>query len=86
VAGYEWDGAKRLSNLDRHGVDFAAIEAFEWSEALTFEDRRFDYGETREVAVGILDGRLHVAVFQRREGRIRLISLREGQQRRGDPL
>ena len=27
---FEWDDAKRHANLVKHGVDFAAIDAFDW--------------------------------------------------------
>jgi hypothetical protein len=37
-----WDESKRLSNLDKHGLDFADIYDFEWETALittTHKDR-----------------------------------------------
>ena len=30
---YEWDEAKRRSNISKHGVDFTAMNAFEWEVA-----------------------------------------------------
>ena len=39
---YEWDDAKRLSNLIKHGVDFEEADRFDWAEALA-NQREFDY-------------------------------------------
>jgi uncharacterized DUF497 family protein len=74
---YDWDEAKRRRNLAEHKVDFAAAEQFDWATALTGIDDREDYGELREVAVGFIGVRLHVMVFTRRGGVIRVISLRK---------
>jgi uncharacterized DUF497 family protein len=42
-----WDPKKRLSNIRKHGIDFAvAARVFE-GVTLTAEDRRFPYGEQR---------------------------------------
>ncbi len=30
---YEWDEADRQANLKKHGIDFAQVEAFDWSTA-----------------------------------------------------
>jgi uncharacterized protein len=37
---YEWDEAKRQKNLAKHGVDFPAIESFEWEGAPVRQDMR----------------------------------------------
>ena len=42
-----WDDNKRAANLAKHGVDFAAVEGFDWETALTAVDDRRDYGEDR---------------------------------------
>jgi hypothetical protein len=52
VARYGWDETKRRQNLRIHGVDFSAARQFNWDWALRWIDDRFDYGETREVALG----------------------------------
>ena len=39
---YEWDEAKRRSNLDKHRVDFQAIHRFEWNTATYDFDDRYD--------------------------------------------
>lgn len=71
---YEWDEGKRQSNLDKHGVDFAAIETFDWETALVGRSDR--HGEVRFVAIGYIEDRLHQVVFTERGNLARIISLR----------
>lgn len=78
---FEWDEAKRLSNLKKHGVDFADALEFDWEGAITVPDARFDYGEERRTALGKFRGHVHsVAYVIRREQR-RLISFRRASSR-----
>jgi uncharacterized protein (DUF4415 family) len=42
---FEWNESKRLSNLSKHGIDFADISAVFAGSIVTVEDARFDYGE-----------------------------------------
>jgi len=73
---FEWDKAKRRSNLRRHGIDFAEIvEAFT-SEPLTYLDDRFDYGERRFRTFSLFKGRVVVIAYTENEGIVRLISAR----------
>jgi uncharacterized DUF497 family protein len=76
-----WDEVKRVGNLAKHGVDFADLERLDWDEALIFEDRRRDYGETRLIAMAPLGARLHVVVFVERGGERRIISARRANSR-----
>jgi uncharacterized DUF497 family protein len=78
---FEWDEAKRRHALALRGVDFAAMERFDWSSAVIRPDRRQDYGEVRLRAMGLIDGRLHEAVFTPRGGKVRIISLRKANAR-----
>jgi uncharacterized protein len=64
---YGWNEAKRRANLENHGVDFAAIQGFEWEFAIRRVDDRDDYGELREQAIGFIGDRLYVLVFTERE-------------------
>ena len=73
---YEWHEPKRRLNRSYHGIDFADTVDFDWSSALVVMDTRFDYGETRYIAIGWLHGRLVILVFTERQETIRLISLR----------
>lgn len=72
---YDWDEAKRASNVRDHRVDFVAANEFDWDSALVYVDDREDYGELREVAIGYIGVRLHVLVFTRHDERIRIISM-----------
>lgn len=74
----EFDPAKDLANIAKHGVSLRAAGRFEWDTAFEREDTRFDYGEVRFVALGLIGDRLHVLVFTEgsREDAIRAISLR----------
>mgnify|MGYP001569376296 CR=1 FL=1 len=60
---YDWDKGKRSSDLAKHGVDFALIEAFEWQTALTDKDERHNYVEPRFVSICFIGERLYVAVW-----------------------
>ncbi len=76
-----WDENKRLKNLANHGVDFRDLDRVDWEEALFFEDRRKDYGETRLIAMAPLGARLHVIVYVERGGQRRIISARKANSR-----
>lgn len=78
---YEWDEVKRTASLEKHGVDFAAMAGFDWETAIVIRDTRKHYGEARLRAAGLIDGRLHMAVFTWRNGNIRMISLRKANAR-----
>jgi uncharacterized protein len=73
---YEWDAAKAAANLRKHGIAFDTIEDFEWASAFVVADDRFDYGEKRWLAIGMIGSRLHSMVFTIRKDRICVISLR----------
>ena len=72
----EWDETKRAANVTRHGADFALVERLEWGTALVRADTRFDYGEVRLVAIGLIATVMHVAVFTVERRAVRVISLR----------
>ena len=78
---YEWDEKKRIANLARHGVDFAATEKFEWDTALETIDGRFEYGEERWITLGFIGNKLHVRIYTSRADVIRIISLRKANKR-----
>jgi len=45
---FEWDENKRVSNLEKHGIDFAdAITVLEDENRISKIDKRYDYGEVR---------------------------------------
>jgi len=81
IGPFSWDEAKRISNREKHGVDFSEAQHFELESAVVLRDDRNDYGEARSRAFGRLKGHLHVLVFTWRSGRIRIISLRRANAR-----
>ncbi len=78
---YEWDEAKRRANIAKHGVDFPIAETFVWNTAIDVEDDRKNYGESRRVALGLVDSRLYVLIYTRRSRVCRIISLRKANDR-----
>jgi hypothetical protein len=74
---YQWDEAKRLSNLRKHGIDFVDVPAVFHGYTLTVEDTRFAYGEQRFVTVGLLSGRVIVVIHTEQGDNMRLISARK---------
>jgi hypothetical protein len=74
----EFDPDKDTANRIKHGISLAAAVDFEWETALEREDDRFDYGEVRFVAIGLIDTRLYVMVFKEGadDDSVRVISLR----------
>jgi uncharacterized protein len=77
---YEWDPAKAAANLEKHGVAFDAIHAFDWPTAVGGHDPG-DHGEERFRAYGLIGGRLHQCVYTWRGDACRLISLRKANSR-----
>ena len=79
---FEWDEAKRLANLDKHGLDFNdAPELFKGGMVIAL-DRRRDYGEARFTGFGVIRQRVLAVAFSRRgPDVIRIISLRKANPR-----
>ena len=77
----EWDNAKRNQTLKERGLDFADVEFLNWETALTAEDTRADYTETRFVTIAQINNRLCVVVWTSRNGNLRVISLRKANAR-----
>ena len=78
---WDWDEAKRQHNLRKHGIDFAALDGFDWPTAQVEPDLRRDYGEDRWIALGKIGEVIHQLAFTRRNGRVRIISLRKANRR-----
>jgi len=74
---FEWDENKCAANLEKHGIEFEIVRDFDWQTAQMVEDMRFDYGERRFWALGLIDDRPHVIVFTRRDTVVRVITLRK---------
>ncbi|MGL5135058.1 MAG: BrnT family toxin [Planktothrix sp.] len=74
---FEWDEAKRLTNLRKHGIDFIDVAIVFEGDIVTVEDERFNYGEQRFVTLGLLQRRVVVIVHTERENFTRIISARK---------
>jgi uncharacterized DUF497 family protein len=71
-----FDKTKRDLTLAHRGLDFArAGEVFAGLTATVVDDR-FDYGETRFITAGLLDGRVVVMVWTQRGEARHIISMR----------
>jgi len=73
---FEWDEAKRKSNLKLHGLDFANAHLVFGGLTALYEDDRFRYGEQRFVTLGLLRGTPVSIVHTESPDVIRVISFR----------
>jgi uncharacterized DUF497 family protein len=78
---FEWDDPKNRDNLAKHGLSFEDAEQVLDGPCLTFRDTRFDHGEDRYAALGLLSGRLVVIAYALRGETTRIISMRKGNRR-----
>ncbi len=79
---FEWDEAKRTTNLEKHGVDFVDASDMWAGPMLVAEDARREYGESRYIGMGYIQGRLMVVVYTHRTANVvRIISLRKANSR-----
>ncbi len=73
---YTFDPAKRDLALRHRDLDFARAGEVFAGRTATVVDERFDYGETRFITAGRLDGRLVVMVWTQRGETRHIISMR----------
>lgn len=78
---YEWDDAKAAANLAAHGTAFSLVHHFHWPSAVVIADERRDYGESRNIAFGLVGDRVHVCVYTMRGPAVRVISFRKANRR-----
>lgn len=76
-----FDPDKNDRNVKERNLPFERAVAFEFETAHIQTDTRHDYGEVRYVAIGLIDGRLHVLCFTETPDGIRVISLRKANDR-----
>ena len=69
-----FDPIKDKINRTKHGISLSRAADIEIE--VLIEDERFDYGERRYRAYGLIDGEAHCLVFMVRDDLIRAISLR----------
>ena len=72
-----FDPAKNSRNIEERGLSFEMVADLDWATAVSREDRRKDYGETRVRVLALLRRRLHVAVITARGDALHVISFRK---------
>lgn len=77
----DWDNAKREKTLAERGLDFADVSSIDWDTALTLEDIRQPYPETRFITYAPIMSRLCVIAWCYRGQAMRVISLRKANSR-----
>jgi uncharacterized protein len=85
---FEWDEAKRQTNLNKHGLDFVRADLlFEGNHLIG--PAKMVGGEQRWMATGIIQDGYATVIFTRRNEIIRIISFRrarDGEKRRYQAL
>jgi uncharacterized DUF497 family protein len=74
---YEWDERKRQANIRKHSIDFIDVPELFDGDVVILPDERFDYGETRFIAIGMLKSQIIVVAYTERLGVTRIISARK---------
>jgi uncharacterized protein len=77
----DFDPVKRQATLEHRGLDMARGAEIFAGATLTIADERKNYGETRFITIGRLDGRMVVSVWTPRGAARRIISLRKANDR-----
>jgi uncharacterized protein len=78
---FEWDPEKNDANIAARGIDFAWAVGVFLGPTIEWIDTRRDYGETRWIALGAVDGLELVLVYTWRGARQRIISARRAHDR-----
>jgi uncharacterized DUF497 family protein len=78
---FEWNERKRLNNLRKHGIDFAECAGVFAGPIATLPDNRFEYGEERYIAYGMLNGEIVAVAFTETNQAVRVISMRKASRR-----
>jgi uncharacterized protein len=77
----EFDPAKDLVNQAKHGVSLGMAVELDWDAALVWVDDRFEYSETRMIALAPKTEILYYVAFVDRGEVQRVISLRRANRR-----
>ena len=65
-----------MANIKKHGIDFSELRKVFEKPMLTRIDNREDYGETRWISLGDLNGKIVILVYTEIENNVRMISAR----------
>jgi len=77
----EFDPAKDVANQTKHGMSLSVAGELDWEAALVWMDDRFEYGETRMIALAPKTQTLYYVAFVNRGEARRVISLRRANRR-----
>ena len=77
----EFDPAKDAANQTKHGVSLSVAGELNWEAALVWVDGRFEYKETRMIALAPKTEILYYVAFVDRGEVRRVISLRRANRR-----
>ncbi|MBN2691704.1 MAG: BrnT family toxin [Burkholderiaceae bacterium] len=77
----EFDPAKDAANQTKHGVSLSMAGDLDWEAALVWVDERFEYRETRMIALAPKTEILYYVAFVDRGEVRRVISLRRANRR-----
>lgn len=77
----EFDSAKDVANQTKHGVSLSVADELDWEAALVWMDDRFEYGETRMIALAPKTQTLYYVAFVDRGEARRVIGLRRANRR-----
>jgi uncharacterized DUF497 family protein len=72
---FEFDPAKSAPNLEKHGIDFDAVQEI-WQDVMRAEIPARTADEPRWLVIGQIDGKHWSVVVTYREQRVRIISAR----------
>lgn len=78
---FEWDEAKRRTNLRKHGVDFKRATLVFDDPLVKIQEDEFSlyFDEEREQAIGMVSGTVMIVVYTYRGEKIRIISARKAE-------
>ena len=76
-----WDGAKRRTNLRKHGLDFVDAEQVFEGVTYTYEDDRLGYDEQRFISLGLVREIVVSIVHTEEDDHIHIISMRKATRR-----
>jgi uncharacterized protein len=78
---FEFDPAKDAASQRKHGVSLSMAGELDWESALVWVDERFEYSETRMIALAPKTEILYYVAFVDRGKLRRVISLRRANRR-----
>ena len=77
---FEWDENKSLANKSKHGIDFNTATEL-WNDQDRIEIQTNFPAENRNALIGKIGEKLWTAIFTKRVGAIRIISVRRARKK-----